>query len=157
MKVHDADLAQIKAATRHAIHRLGGLEAAALCCRAEKTALGEYQSINQPQRVIPVDIALQLDAALEAPVILPVLARLLGLAIAAPDGQLSRPQLDTAVAAALSRAAEAGALLIQGNADGVLDLHERGALAEKGAQLRAAADEMIAGASVVPMRAREAG
>lgn len=61
------------------------------------------------------------------------------------------------MAAALSRAAEAGSLLIRGREDGVLDRHELGALATKGAELRAAGDEMIAAASGHPVRLREVG
>lgn len=143
MNVDDTVLAEIKAATRLAIHRLGGLVAAAMLTRAEKTALGEYQSINQPQRVVPVDIALQLDAALERPVILPVLARALGLSVAAPEG----PALAGVDAAVATVAQEAGALaaeLLLARADGVLSPGEQAGLARRAAQVAEGAGAVVA-------------
>lgn len=145
-------LAQIKAATRAAIHQIGGLEAAAMVCRAEKTALSEYQSINAPHRVVPLDVALQLDVALETPVILPALARMLGLSVVAPDAERA-PALDSAVAAMLNGAGQAGAAWVTAQADGVLDAGEKAAIQAHAERVRDGADAVLAGLNAPKLRA----
>lgn len=102
-----AHIAQIKTATAAAIQRLGGLEAAATVCCASFQTLGGYQNQNRPDLIIPLDVALELDAACGEPVILSALARMQGFMLTAPE-RVEKPQIDTAMA---QIAGGAGALL----------------------------------------------
>lgn len=142
-------IAQIKTATAAAIQRLGGLEAAATVCRASFQTLGGYQNRNRPDLIIPLDVALELDAACGEPVILSALARMQGFTLTAPDADKA-PAIDTAVAEMLNGAGQAGAAWVVAKADGVLDPMERAAIAEQAAKVRAGADAVLAGLAERP-------
>ena len=84
----------------------GSKPAATVCCASFQT-LGGYQNRNRPDLIIPLDVALELDAACGEPVILSALARMQGFMLTAPE-RVEKPQIDTAMAQIAGRA---GALL----------------------------------------------
>lgn len=129
MRVSDVHFGEIKAATQMAIHRLYGLANAAMVCRAEKTALHEYQSINHPDRVIPLDIALQLDTACGEPIILGAMARMQGFTLTAPE-RAENPQIDTAMAQIAGGAGALLATFVEAKADDHLGAGEKVRLRE---------------------------
>lgn len=144
-------VAQIKTATAKAIHDLGGLEAAATVCRGTVQSLSDYQNRNRPDRIVPLDVALELDAALGEPVILSALARMEGFTLTAPDASRA-PALDGAVAAMLTGAGQAGAAWVVAQADGVLDPAERAEIQAHAERVRDGADAVLAGLNAPKLR-----
>lgn len=122
-------IAQIKTATAAAIQRLGGLEAAATVCRASFQTLGGYQNRNRPDLIIPLDVALELDAACQEPVILSALARMQGFTLTAPE-RAEKPQIDTAMAQIAGGAGALLATFVEAKADDHLDAGEKVRLRE---------------------------
>ena len=76
-RVSDADKAALKAATRRLLDAAGGLVSASMACRASKTSLGRFGSINDEQ-FIPADVIADLEADIGEPVVTRELARLAG-------------------------------------------------------------------------------
>ena len=142
-------IAQIKTATAAAIQRLGGLEAAATVCRASFQTLGGYQNRNRPDLIIPLDVALELDAACQEPVILSALARMQGFTLTAPDADKA-PALDSAVAAVLDGAGRLGPAWVTAKADGVVDATERAQILALAETARGGADAVLAGLAERP-------
>lgn len=144
MKVQDDKLAAIKAATSLLIHRVGGAEAAAMVCRASVQVLYEYASPHRPDRVIPVDVAMQLETFLGEPVVTATLARLQGLTVARPD-DAGVPDISRAVGLAAQQAGALASLLLAAQADNHLDDSERVELRRVAESLLDAARATISG------------
>ncbi len=66
-------VAAIKTATKQAIELNGKLDAAATIVRVGRSQLSDYSSRNS-QQVVPVDVAIALDAGAEQPLILSAMA-----------------------------------------------------------------------------------
>lgn len=122
-------IAQIKTATYSAIEKLGGVLAASSVCRVSFQVLSEYQNRNRPERIIPLDVALALDAACGEPVILSALARMQGYTLTAPE-RAEKPQIDTAMAQIAGGAGALLAAFVEAKADDHLDAGEKVRLRE---------------------------
>lgn len=144
MRLADDKVKAIKAATSQLIHEVGGAEVAAMVCRASQPVLYEYMSPNRLDRVIAVDVALQLEAHLGKPIVTGAMARMQGLAIARPDAAAA-PAIGAAVGTAVAQAGALASALLAAQADGRLDAGERAALLTLAEAVRNAADETMAG------------
>lgn len=85
----------LKRETKRLIEAAGGLEAAALYARPNKTAMGDYGSPNNADRFMPIDAVADLEAITRGsagwPIVTRMLAKLAGCALvelptAAPGG-----------------------------------------------------------------------
>jgi hypothetical protein len=143
MKIEDAKLSVLKAATAQLLYKVGGPEAASLVCRASVQVLYEYMSINRVDRVIPVDVVLQLEAYAGEPIVTGALARLQGRTLATPDAA-AVPAIGRSVAALVRHAGEVGAQYLDASADGRIDPGERAALMQQAEKAAAALQDVVA-------------
>ena len=130
----------LKTLTRELVTRLGGLDAAAACTRVQRSNLAEYGSLHHPERFAPIDVILDLEVALGAPLVTGALARASGCRVVGE----ATVSVGGDVNAALSRVGrEASALfaaVMDALADGQLDPSERRALVREVDDLIAAAE-----------------
>lgn len=151
MKVADETVKAIKAATSQLIHKVGGAESAALVCRASLQVLYEYTSLHRLDRVIPVDVAVQLEAFLGEPVVTATIARLQGYTLARPEAG-SACDIGHAVGLVARSAGAAAATLLDAQADNRIDASERATLVEQLQTVRDAADAALAGLTAPALR-----
>jgi hypothetical protein len=81
----DEDRSRLKAATGRQIAAAGGLEAAARRTRVGKSELSTYQSVNHPDRFMPIDVVADLMGAGSPREILEALADLAGCVVVPLD------------------------------------------------------------------------
>ena len=135
--------AALKTAVRLTLHRLGGLDAAATCCRVGATNLQQYGSQAHPDRHIPADVILDLELIAGEPLITAALARAQGYRLepvtARQTGDVVSP------AQRLGRAAaELSAQLLAALEDHSISPAERDVLLATAGQARQAADAVMA-------------
>lgn len=138
----------LKTFTRQLIHAVGGLDAAASCCRVGRSSLSTYQD-HASDQFMPVDVVLALEQVAGQPILTGAMARLQGFSLALPEA--AAPDVALAVAAVARHAGEASARFLEANADGRIDHQERGELLRAAEQLSQSADAMKAAvAATVP-------
>jgi hypothetical protein len=123
------DIAAIKTATRALVRSVGGIEAAALVCRYQKSAIAECYDPHRPDRTLPADVVADLERCAAQPFVTAVLARLQGYVLtpmAAPCALEAQ-----AVAEVGSASSAAFAEYAAGMVDGRLSEAERTALADR--------------------------
>lgn len=144
MRLAEDKMLALKTATKLLIHAVGGLEAAASACRVSVSVLSEYQSRNHPERMMPVDVALQLEAVAGEAVVTGAMARLQGLSLGRPaEGEV--PAIGRAVALVARQAGAAAATFLDAHSDGHLDAGERAELRRLVETVRDSADAALAG------------
>lgn len=74
----EADRLELKAATRHALELAGRANTFAMVTRVEPPALSKYASPAEMTAFMPVDVVLDLDREIGAPMLTQALARMLG-------------------------------------------------------------------------------
>ena len=136
------DTAALKTATRALVLSLGGIEAAALVCRYQKSAIAEGYDPHRPDRTLPVDVVADLERCAPEPFVTAVLARLAGYVLT-PIAASAMPETQ-AVADVGSTSSAAFAEFALGMADGRLSAAERAALADRLLQVNAAAARAVA-------------
>jgi len=149
MKLASDKVAALKTATKLLITELGGLAAAASACRVSVPVLSEYTSVNHPDRTMPIDVVLQLEAVLGVPVVTAALARLNGRSLAEPAvGAI--PCVGRAVAAVTRHAGAAAAAFMEAAADGQIDRTEAADMTRLLEAVREHAGEALAALSAQP-------
>lgn len=128
-EISPVEFAALKTASRALVRGVGGIEAAALVCRYQKSAIAEACSPNVADRTLPLDVVADLERCAGQPVVTRVLAGLAGHAL------LPLPAPVTAEAAGiarvLARAASVGARFAEAMADGAISPGERQALKDE--------------------------
>jgi hypothetical protein len=157
MSMPDPGRAALATATKRLIGELGGLEAAASCTRVRPSVLSDYGNPHS-ERMVPVDVTLDLERIAGRPLVTAALASLQGYALlpldARGDDDIARhlARIGASVASLFARAAEA-------LRDGVVDDAERQdllfRLAEVGRTVTAAQSGLSAAAQLG--RLRDAG
>jgi hypothetical protein len=142
----------LKTATRLLIARLGTFEAAASVCRLQVSALQECASRNHPERMLPLDVILQLEECAGEPIVTGAMARLQGLAVARPEA-VQVPAIGASVGAAVAQAGALASELLSAQADGRLDEGERASLLARAESVRNAAEATMASLAPVALRA----
>ncbi len=142
--LENTSVAAIKTATHALIARLGGLLAAASVCRVSVPVLSECQSLNHPHRVMPLDVALQLEMVAGEPIVSGTVARMQGWTLTRP-GTLAAPEIGRAVAVAARSAGAATAAFVEAQCDGRIDPAERAELRRHFETVRDSADAALAG------------
>lgn len=139
------EFAALKTASRALVQAVGGIEAAALVCRYQKSAIAEACSRTAPDRTLPLDVVADLERCAGEPYVTRVLAGLNGHALL-PTPAIG-PAEAQAIARVLSGGGEVGAAFAEGYADARLSGAERQrlkdallALIEAGGQAVAALD-----------------
>lgn len=124
-RVSDADKAALKAATRRLLDAAGGLVSASMACRAGKTSLGRFGSVNDEQ-FMPADVIADLEADIGEPVVTRELARLAGYKLVPIRADQSSPPDDPALMATriVRELGEYAAAVEAMDADGRRDVHE---------------------------------
>lgn len=151
MKLVEEKALAIKTATRLLITRVGGLEAAASVCRLAASALSECSSRNHLERMLPLDVALQLEEVAGEPIVTAALARIQGRSLASPDPG-AVPAVANAVGAVVAQAGALAAQLIAAQADGHVCEVERAQMRGVAEQVRDAAEATLAGLSGPALR-----
>lgn len=152
MKLSEDKMLALKTATKLLIGRVGGLEAAASVCRVSVPVLSEYGSRNHAERMMPIDVALQLEECAGEPIVTGAMARLQGLAVARPEA-VQVPAIGASVGAAVAQAGALASELLSAQADGRLDEGERASLLARAESVRNAAEATMASLAPVTLRA----
>jgi hypothetical protein len=149
MKLADDKVAALKTATHALLGRLGGLAAAATVCRVSVPVLSEYQSLNHRERIMPLDVALQLETVAGEPIVSGAVARMQGWTLVRPEAGVV-PEIGRSVAALSRHAGETGARFLEANADGVLDAGETAELRRQIEAVRDSAEAALARLGAAP-------
>ncbi len=80
-QISDTEVRSLKTATRALIQRVGGLHAAATVTRVNASVLAEYYDPNAAERLVPADVAADLERVAGEPVVTAQLARMAGHAL----------------------------------------------------------------------------
>jgi hypothetical protein len=144
MKLGDDRIAAIKAATHALLARFGCLEAASTVCRVSVPVLSEYQSFSKPDRIMPLDVAYQLEVVIGEPVLTGAVARMQGWTLTRP-AQGQAPEIGRAVALVSRQAGAAVAAFLEAHADGVVDAGEAAELRRLLETVRDGADATLTG------------
>ena len=139
----------LKTAVALLIHQVGGLPAAASACRLQASALQECASRTHPERMLPIDVVLQLEAVAGEAIVTGAMARLQGLSLARPEAG-AVPAIGAAVGTVAAQAGALASLLLAVQSDGVVDEAERAALRGLAEDVRNAADATLAGLAPNP-------
>lgn len=115
------NVSQLKTATQAVIKIVGGVEASACITRVSAVQLSNYQRRDNPL-VVPVDIAVELDACAQQPVILSVMASQLGYTLLPID--LGEGCAATSTAEVCSTVGATMSATMKALADGRIDQHE---------------------------------
>ncbi len=141
--------AALKTAVLVVVRKLGGLDAAATCCRVGATNLQQYGSQAHPDRHIPADVILDLEAIAGEPIITAALARAQGYRLEPVTVRTSGDVISPAQR--LMRAsAELSNQLLDALEDQTISPAERDSLLAQAELARAAADAVMA--SLRPMQ-----
>lgn len=119
----------LKLATGEMIKGVGGLEAAAGFCRVGKSVLHEAQSLNCPDRFVPVDVLADLEPLARDREGWPHVTRALchqmgGVFVPVPQAMPSREDLLGSVGRLAKEAAEVTQTICSAVADGTVDAGE---------------------------------
>lgn len=131
-EARSANIARIKTATQAAIRLVGGVEAAASCTRVGKTQISEYQNRNTAL-VVPVDVAIELDAYAQQPLILSAMATTAGYALL--PIKLGEGCVATSMEHVAATAGQTMATTVRVLADGIVEPHEAADLSRDLAEL----------------------
>lgn len=141
----------LKTYTRQLIHAVGGLDAAASCCRVGRSSLGNYQDHDSDQ-FMPMDVALALEQVAGKPILTGAMARMQGYTLTRPDADTAQ-DIGRSVAAVARHAGEASARFMEAASDGKIDNRERSDLRRHADELANAASAMQAAlAEVTPLK-----
>lgn len=151
MKLADDRIAALKTAIHALIHAVGGLAAAASVCRVSVPVLSEYQSRNHPERMMPIDVALQLELVAGAPLVTGALARLQGFSVARPEGA-AQPCVGRAIAMVSRHAGAAAAAFMEASADGAINATEASEMSRLLEATREHIDDALAGLAAPTLR-----
>lgn len=151
MRLADDKIAALKTATHALITEVGGLEAAASVCRVGVSVLSEYQSRRHVDRVMPLDVAMQLEEVAGAPIVTGALARMQGYTLSRPDADVV-PSVGLAVAQAARNTGAAAAAFLEASADGHIDATEASEMRRLLEAVRDNADAALAGLAVPALR-----
>lgn len=139
----------LKTAATLLIHRVGGLPAAASACRLQVSALQECASRHHPERMLPIDVVLQLELVAGEAIVTGAMGRLQGMTLARPEAG-AVPAIGHAVAVAARCAGAATAAFLDAQSDGMLDAGERAELTRHFEAVRDSADAALAGLAATP-------
>lgn len=138
----ETERAALKTAARVLVHRAGGLEAAAMVTRLNKSALAESYDPHRADRFLPVDAVADLERVGGAPAVTQALAQAAGCVLV--PVQLAPGPEAQAIAAVLRGAGEIGAAWALAMSDADLSAEERQGVVQRLAQLQAACMQALA-------------
>ncbi|NVN44479.1 hypothetical protein HW537_11280 [Asaia siamensis] len=115
------NIIQIKTATQAAIKAVGGVDAATSFVRVGRSQVSDYQNRQSPM-IVPVDIAVALDACAQQPIILGVMASQLGFTLLPID--LGTGCAASSMAEVASTVGETMNATMKALADGEIAQHE---------------------------------
>ena len=135
--------AALKTAVQVIVRQLGGLDAAATCCRVGRSNLGDYGSHAHPDRYIPADVILDLEAIAGEPIITTALARAQGYRLE-PVAARQTGDVVSPAQRLMRAAAELSAQLLDALEDHTISPAERDGLLATAGLARQAADAVMA-------------
>jgi len=138
----------IKTYTRKLIHEVGGLDAAASCCRVGRSSLSNYQDQGSDQ-FMPIDVVLALEQVAGRPIVTQAMASMQGWSLGRPDAG-PVPCIGRAVAAVTRHAGAAAAAFMEAAADGQIDRTEAADMTRLLEAVREHAGEALAALSAAP-------
>lgn len=138
----------LKTYTRQLIAAVGGLDAAASCCRVGRSSLSGYQD-HASEQCMPIDVVLALEAVAGRPIVTAAMASLQGYSLARPDAG-SIPCVGRAVAAVTRQAGAAAAAFMEASEDGRIDASEAAEMRRLLEAVREHVGEALAGLPVLP-------
>jgi hypothetical protein len=123
-QLKDSDYKYLKAAARRLIKSCGGVEAAAMATRVNKSALSDYQNVDKPDHFMPADVIADLEYDIGQPIMTSAMAKLCSHYMV-PDGtrptELSFPEKLSRIAKETADIFEKGTASM---ADGVISEQE---------------------------------
>ncbi|GBQ99188.1 hypothetical protein AA23498_3432 [Acetobacter nitrogenifigens DSM 23921 = NBRC 105050] len=132
----------IKTATKEAVKRCGGLDAAACVVRVGKSNLSDYGNRDRPH-IVPVDVAVMLDLCAQAPLILSAMAHAEGyMLVPTQFGEGHLPRDMQRFTEETSDAIRKGFEILE---DGVVDVHEAQAMLAHMQRVKSVAEHIAAG------------
>ncbi len=84
--IEDGELRRLKTITAGALKAVGGGDAFEPSTRVRQAALSNYGNLAVPEKFIPLDVAIELDRAATAPLLIGEAARMLGFRLEPIDG-----------------------------------------------------------------------
>lgn len=136
--------AALKTAVRLTLQRLGGLDAAATCCRVGRSNLSDYGSLAHPDRHIPADVILDLETIAGEALITAALARAQGYRLE-PVAAQRNGDVVSPTQRLMRAAADLSAQLLDALDDQTISGDERDGLLATAALARQAADAVMSG------------